>query len=153
MQSKPVECFDSALEKLVEDMLETMYASDGCGLAAVQVGIHRRILVIDIRYKCPDVPILRIINPVITWRSEEVSPGSEGCLSIPEQVAEVPRHKSIKLSYQDTKGSTLELEASDFLAVALQHEIDHLNGRLYIDYLSPIKRERLVARVQKSQRS
>ena len=155
--SKPVETFDEELKTLVADMFETMYAAPGIGLAAVQVGVPIRLLVIDLQEpedsEDPESPIVRqprvFINPEILWHSDDEVPYSEGCLSIPEQYAEVMRPDRIRARWRDEKGGTHEQEIDGLLAVCLQHEMDHLNGVLFIDHLSRLKREMVLKKLAK----
>ena len=144
--------FGEGLKKTLDDMLETMYAEVGVGLAAPQVGISKRMLVIDYERdeeaNQPGNPMY-FVNPEIIWKSEEKVCGVEGCLSVPEQRAEVERFAAIKVRYQDVDGNVHELLADDFLAIVLQHEIDHLDGILYIDHLSRLKRQMLVKKLEK----
>jgi peptide deformylase len=153
--SKPVETFDAELKTLVADMFETMYAAPGIGLAAVQVGVPIRLLVIDLQEpedpEDPESPVVRqprvFINPEILWHSDNEVPYSEGCLSIPEQYAEVMRPDRIRASWRDEKGGTHEREIDGLLAVCLQHEMDHLNGVLFIDHLSRLKRDMVLKKL------
>jgi peptide deformylase len=152
--SKPVETFDRELKTLVADMFETMYEAPGIGLAAVQVGVPIRLLVIDLQepeeeggepVRDPRV----FINPEILWHSDSEVPYTEGCLSVPEQYAEVMRPDRIKAKWQNEKGETFEEEIEGLLAVCLQHEMDHLNGVLFIDHLSRLKREMVLKKLAK----
>ncbi len=128
--SKPVDHIDSTLQKLADDMLDTMYNAQGVGLAAIQIGIPLRMLVIDVsRDDIPKNPLV-VINPEILWLSDERNIYKEGCLSIPEYYAEVERPKRLYVRYQDRQGKQTEIETDDLLATCLQHEIDHLNGCL-----------------------
>lgn len=147
--SKPVERIDSALQKLADDMLDTMYNAQGVGLAAIQIGIPLRMLVIDVSRD--DIPksSLVVINPEILWLSDERNTYKEGCLSIPEYYAEVERPKRLCVRYQDRQGKQTEIEADDLLATCLQHEIDHLNGCLFIDHISKIKRDMVIRKFKK----
>lgn len=155
--SKPVEVFDDELRTLVSDMFETMYAAPGIGLAAVQVGVPIRLLVIDLQEpQDPDNPeseIIRqprvFINPEILWHSDVEVPYTEGCLSVPEQYAEVLRPDRIRARWRDDKGETYEEEIEGLLAVCLQHEMDHLNGVLFIDHLSRLKRDMVLKKLAK----
>jgi peptide deformylase len=148
--SKPVTEFDSVLRKLAQDMLDTMYDAPGIGLAAIQIGIAQRVLVIDLaREGEPQKPMI-FVNPEIISTSEERSTYEEGCLSIPEYYEEVERPTRIKLKYQDESGAAFELEADGLLATCLQHEIDHLNGVLFIDYISKLKRSRVIKKFTKA---
>ena len=155
--SKPVEAFDDELRTLVADMFETMYAAPGIGLAAVQVGEAIRLLVIDLQEprdpEDPESPVLRdprvFINPEILWHSDTEVPYTEGCLSVPEQYAEVMRPDRIRARWQDEKGKSYEEEIEGLLAVCLQHEMDHLNGVLFIDHLSRLKRDMVLKKLAK----
>ena len=152
--SKPVETFDDGLKILVSDMFETMYAAPGIGLAAVQVGVPVRLLVIDLQepeeeggepVRDPRV----FINPEILWHSDEEVPYTEGCLSVPEQYAEVMRPDRIRARLHDVEGKSYEEEIDGLLAVCLQHEMDHLNGVLFIDHLSRLKRDMVLKKLAK----
>ena len=152
--SKPVETFDDELQALIADMFETMYAAPGIGLAAIQVGVPKRLLVIDLMEPAEEggepVKDPRVfINPEILEASNNLVPYNEGCLSIPEQYAEVMRPDRVHARWLDEKGATHEEEITGLLAVCLQHEIDHLNGVLFIDHLSRLKRDMVVKRVAK----
>ncbi|MCZ2157745.1 peptide deformylase [Bartonella sp. 220] len=147
--SKPVEHVDSALQQLADDMLETMYHAKGVGLAAIQIGIPLRMLVIDVSGNDDAKNPLVIINPEILWLSEERSLYKEGCLSIPEYYAEVERPKRLCVRYQDREGKQTEIEADNLLATCLQHEIDHLNGCLFIDHISKLKRDMVIRKFKK----
>lgn len=153
--SKPVEVFDDQIRMLVRDMVETMYSAPGIGLAAPQVGVNLRVIVVDINYG--DDPLsrnpLKIINPEITWLSDEDISYEEGCLSIPKHYADVVRPKALKLKYTDEFGKEQTLEAQDLLAICLQHEIDHLDGILFIDHLSNIKRTMIMRKLLKDKKS
>ncbi|CAK00575.1 peptide deformylase [Bartonella tribocorum] len=149
--SKPVEQVDTALQELADDMLETMYHAKGIGLAAIQIGIPLRMLVIDVSGNAEDTqkkPLV-IINPEILWLSDERNVYKEGCLSIPDYFAEVERPKRLRVRYQNREGKQKEIEADDLLATCLQHEIDHLDGRLFIDYISRIKRDMVIRKFKK----
>ena len=155
--SKPVETFDDVLKTLVADMFETMYAAPGIGLAAVQVGEPIRLLVIDLQEPKdpddPESPIVKdpriFINPEILWHSDHEVPYTEGCLSVPEQYAEVMRPDKIRAKWQDETGKAYEEEIEGLLAVCLQHEMDHLNGVLFIDHLSRLKRDMVLKKLAK----
>ncbi len=154
--SKPVKAVDSAARKLMDDMLETMYEAPGIGLAAVQIGVPQRLVVIDTAKEGEEKQPLFLVNPEITWSSEEESDYEEGCLSIPEFFDMVSRPKEVKVRYLDRQGEAQERLCSGVLATCVQHEIDHLNGVLFIDYLTKLKRDRVVkkfAKAQKLQRS
>jgi peptide deformylase len=152
--SRPVDVFDDELKTLVADMFETMYDAPGIGLAAVQVGVPIRLLVIDLQepeeedgepVRDPRV----FINPEILWHSDSEVPYTEGCLSVPEQYAEVMRPDRIRATWRDEKGATYEEDIDGLLAVCLQHEMDHLNGVLFIDHLSKLKRDMVLKKLAK----
>ena len=148
--SAPVEVVDDALRTLMDDMLESMYAAPGIGLAAVQVGVPKRVIVMDLaREDEPPAPRY-FINPEITWASEEMAVREEGCLSVPEIYDEVERPARVGLKYLNYQGETVEEDAEGLLAVCIQHEMDHLNGVLFIDHLSRLKRDRAIAKVKKA---
>jgi peptide deformylase len=148
--STPVEAVDDELRALMDDMLETMYAAPGIGLAAVQVGVPRRVIVMDLaREEEPKAPRY-FVNPEITWASEEMAVREEGCLSVPDIYDEVERPAQVKLRYLNYQGEVVEEDAEGLLAVCIQHEMDHLNGVLFIDHLSRLKRDRAIAKVKKA---
>ena len=150
--SRPVQGVDDELRGLMDDMLETMYAAPGIGLAAIQVGVPKRILVMDLaRDEEPKQPRY-FVNPEILWASEDTVPYEEGCLSVPEYYDEVERSARVRVRYLDYHGKLIEEDAEGLFAVCIQHEIDHLNGVLFIDHLSRLKRDRAVARVRKAAR-
>lgn len=147
--SKPVETFDTAVRKAASDMLETMYEAPGIGLAAIQIGLPLRMLVIDVaKDDEPKAPQI-FINPEILSSSDARAIYEEGCLSIPDYYAEVERPASVRVAYFDETGAKKEVEAAGLLATCLQHEIDHLNGVLFIDYLSKLKRDMVVRKFRK----
>jgi peptide deformylase len=150
--SAPVERIDDDLRRFLDDMLETMYDAPGIGLAAVQVGVPRRIVTVDVAKRededAPPNPMF-FINPEILWSSDERHTHEEGCLSIPDYYAEVERPASIRIRYLDRDGKPQEMSADSILAVCLQHEIDHLNGTLFIDHLSKLKRDMVIKRFAK----
>lgn len=147
--SKPVERVDGALLKLADDMLDTMYDAPGIGLAAIQVGEPLRMLVIDVaKEDAPKAPRL-FINPEIVASADERSVYEEGCLSIPDYYAEVERPASVRVQYLDRDGKQQEVTADGLLATCLQHEIDHLNGVLFIDYISKLKRDMVMRKFKK----
>jgi len=148
-RAEPVTRFDVALGTLVEDMLETMYAAPGIGLAATQVDVHKRLIVIDISKEHNDPLVL--INPEILEREGEANT-EEGCLSVPGIFDEVKRAAKIRLRAQDRNGETFERDYDDILAVCIQHEMDHLEGRLFVDYLSDLKRERIRKKLDKDRK-
>ncbi|HLU25385.1 MAG TPA: peptide deformylase [Longimicrobiales bacterium] len=146
-RAEPVTVIDDEIRRLVEDMVETMYDADGVGLAAPQVGVSRRVIVVDTRE--PGVPKLALINPEIVERSDELDRGEEGCLSIPGLKEIVERPDRVVVEAQDTSGQPVRIEAEGLLARVLQHEVDHLDGILFIDRVSPLKRQMLMKRWQK----
>jgi peptide deformylase len=147
--SKPVAKIDAATRKLVQDMFETMYAAPGIGLAAIQIGEAKRIVTMDLSKKEDEKEPQVFINPEIVSKSEEKSVHEEGCLSIPEYYEEVERPAVVTVCYLDLDGKTREVEARGLFATCIQHEIDHLNGVLFIDHLSKLKRDRVVKKYTK----
>ena len=151
-KSAPVPAVDDALRALMDDMLETMYAAPGVGLAAIQVGVAKRVIVMDLA-KGEDPPAPRhFVNPEILWASDEIQPYEEGCLSVPDVYDEVERPTRVRLKYLNYRGEAIEEDAEGLFAVCIQHEIDHLEGVLFIDHLSRLKRERAVTKVRKAAR-
>jgi peptide deformylase len=152
-KSKPVEGgVTDAHRALMDDMLETMYAAPGIGLAAIQIGEPLRIIVMDLaREDGPKAPRF-FVNPEILWRSEEQAPYEEGCLSVPEIYEEVERPARVKLRYLDYRGDPIEEEAEGLYAVCIQHEMDHLEGVLFIDHLSRLKRENALRKLKKARK-
>ncbi|TBD02946.1 peptide deformylase [Rhizobium leguminosarum] len=151
--SKPIERVDSDLQRLADDMLETMYDAPGIGLAAIQIGVPRRMLVIDISREGEEKQPRVFINPEIVKSSDERSVYEEGCLSIPDYYAEVERPAVVSVKYLDRNGKEQTVEADGLLATCLQHEIDHLNGVLFIDYISRLKREMVIKKFTKAAKS
>ncbi len=147
--SKPIERVDADLNRLIDDMLETMYEAPGVGLAAIQIAEPVRLLVVDPAPKDAPREPMALINPEILWSSEERRTYEEGCLSIPEYYEEVERPASVRVGYIDREGKPQERLAEGLLATVLQHEIDHLNGVLFIDYLSKLKRDRVIKKFAK----
>jgi len=147
--SKPVDAVDDALRTLMDDMLETMYAAPGIGLAAIQIGVPQRVIVMDLAGQDEEKAPRFFVNPEITWRSDEMFVYEEGCLSVPEIYDEIERPARVRLTYLDYNGERVEEEAEGLYAVCIQHEMDHLEGVLFIDKLSRLKRERAVAKVKK----
>ena len=139
-----------AIRALVDDMFETMYAAPGIGLAGIQVGVAKRVVVMDLSKKEDAHKPQVFINPEITWASEEKSTHEEGCLSIPEYYEEVERPSEVKVRYQDLDGKTHEITAKGLFATCIQHEIDHTNGVLFIDHISKLKRDRVVKKFTKA---
>ena len=152
LTSAPIARVDDGVRKLAEDMLETMYAAPGIGLAAVQVGEMNRLITIDVS-RDEDAKEPRVfINPEILWKSDELSVYEEGCLSIPDYYEEVERPAKIRVRYTNLAGEPEEVEADGLLATCLQHEIDHLNGKLFIDFLGPLKRQMITRKMEKLKR-
>ena len=152
-RSATVDVVDDEVRALLDDMLETMYASDGIGLAAIQVGEARRCIVSDVHMADEPPAPLKLVNPEIVWRSDERVSREEGCLSFPEHFAEVERPASVTVAYRDETGASQELTAAGTLAVCLQHEIDHLEGVLFVDYLSLVKRSIILRKLTKARRT
>ncbi|KQM30396.1 peptide deformylase [Rhizobium sp. Leaf68] len=152
-QSKPVEMVDSEIQRLADDMLETMYDAPGIGLAAIQIGVARRMLVIDLSRDDEENKPQVFINPEILKVSDDVSTYEEGCLSIPDYYAEVERPASLTVGYVDRDGKQQTVEADGLLATCLQHEIDHLNGVLFIDHISRLKRDMVIKKFTKLARA
>jgi len=152
VKCEPVERVDSAVRRLMEDMLETMYLAPGIGLAAPQVGVTRRVLVVDVSPKDGPAQPIRMANPEIAWRSETIVPYEEGCLSLPEQYAEVERPNQVRVRYRDENDAVQELEAEGLLATCVQHEMDHLDGIIFVDHISSLKRKMILRRLQKMKR-
>ncbi len=146
----PVSEFDKGVAKLADDMLETMYDAPGIGLAAPQIGVNAQVLVMDCNDKEVEEPNpLVLINPLVVWESEETSVYEEGCLSIPDIYAEITRPKSVIVRYYDQLGKQMERDFDGLWATCVQHEIDHLNGKLFIDYLSSVKRTLITNKMKK----
>jgi peptide deformylase len=150
--SEPVAPADGDLKSLVADMFETMYAAPGIGLAAIQIGVPKRLVVMDIAKKDEPKQPMVFVNPEIVWSSEEMNVYEEGCLSIPEYYEDVVRPSRVRVRYADETGATKEIEADGLLATCIQHEIDHLNGKLFIDHLSRLKRERVMTKFTKAKK-
>lgn len=147
--AKPVERVDDALRELIDNMFETMYEAPGIGLAASQIDVHQRLIVIDVSEE-KDQPLV-LINPEITWKDGEEQM-EEGCLSVPGIYESVTRAEKIKVTALDRQGKSFELEADGLLAVCIQHEIDHLDGKLFVDYLSRLKQSRIRKKLEKLRR-
>ena len=150
--SKPVETVDDQVRRLADDMLETMYLAPGVGLAAPQVGVTKRIIVIDVGKSAEEREPLRMANPEIVWESEDWSVYEEGCLSLPEYYADVERPEQVRVKYIDQTNTERELEAEGLLATCIQHEIDHLEGVLFVDHLTSIKRGMILRKLQKAKK-
>ncbi|HLU91338.1 MAG TPA: peptide deformylase [Pedomonas sp.] len=149
--SKPVERVDDALRRFMDDMLETMYDAPGIGLAAIQVGEPKRVLVIDLQEDDEKNPRY-FVNPEIVWKSDEMSGYQEGCLSVPDVYGDVERPARVRVKYLDYNGEAREEELDGLLATCLQHEMDHLEGVLFIDHLSKLKRDMLLRKLEKARR-
>jgi peptide deformylase len=148
--SAPVAKIDKAVRALVNDMFETMYEAPGIGLAAIQIGVPQRVVTMDLaKNDDPKAPQV-FINPEVTWSSDDKAVAEEGCLSIPEYYEEVERPAAVRVKYLDLDGKPQEIEASGLLATCLQHEIDHTNGVLFIDYISKLKRDRVLKKFKKA---
>lgn len=148
--AKPVAAVDERIRQLVDDMLETMYAADGVGLAATQVDVHERVVVIDTSQE-RDAPRV-LINPEIIKTSERMVDGEEGCLSVPQIYDKVPRHAEVTVRATNRAGEVYEFDADGLLAVCVQHEMDHLLGKVFVEYLSPLKRDRIKTKMVKKTR-
>lgn len=153
--SSPVEAFDDDLKRLVDDMFETMYAAPGIGLAAIQIGVPKRLLVMDLQEEKDGETVKNprvFVNPEILDPSEEHSVYSEGCLSVPDQYAEVERPAKVRARWQDLDGKFHEEAMDDLMATCLQHEMDHLEGILFIDHLSRLKRQMVLKKIEKARK-
>ena len=148
--ARPVAAVDDRIRRLVDDMLETMYAAEGVGLAATQVDVHERVIVIDTS-EARDEPIV-LINPELIDKSDEMTLVDEGCLSVPEVYDKVSRHARVRVRALDRSGETREFDAEGLLSIAVQHEMDHLLGKVFVEYLSPLKRTRIKTRMLKKTR-
>jgi peptide deformylase len=148
--AQPVQAVDARIRGLVADMLETMYDANGIGLAATQVDVHERLIVIDVSEERNEPLVL--VNPEIVWASEEKQVGDEGCLSVPGIYDGVERARAIKVRALDGEGQVREIAAEGLLAVCIQHEMDHLMGKVFVEYLSPLKRNRIKTKMLKARR-
>ena len=148
--AKPVAAVDARIAALVDDLIETMYEANGIGLAATQVDVHERVLVIDISEE-RNSPLV-LINPELTWKSEDKQVSDEGCLSVPGIYDGVERSAAVKVRALDRDGRSREIEAEGILAVCVQHEMDHLLGKVFVEYLSPLKRNRIKTKMLKARR-
>lgn len=152
IKAKPVPSVNDEVHKILDDMLETLLAEDGLGLAATQVNIHQRIIVMNMRERGEQSEsgiIYKVINPEIVWVSQEKSLSKEGCFSVPGCFAEVMRHDKVRVKFLDEHGKNQEIEAEGLFAQCIQHEMDHLDGKLTIDYLSPLKKEMALKKITK----
>ena len=151
-KSEPVNDIDKDIKKLMNDMLETMYDAPGIGLAAIQIGIPKRIVVMDVSKEPNKKEPIYFVNPQITWKSDTKASYEEGCLSIPNQFAKIERPEKCNVKYLDYHGAEKEIKAEGLLATCIQHEIDHLNGILFIDYLSKLKKNIIIKKVSKNKK-
>ena len=151
-KAKPVAQVDDGVRRLMEDMLETMYAAPGIGLAAPQVAVGSRVIVADIGRNEDDRQPLRMANPEIVWVSDDDNTYEEGCLSVPEHYAQVVRPRAVRVRYLDETGTAREMETDGLMATVLQHEIDHLDGVLFIDHLSSLKRNMILRKLLKAKK-
>jgi peptide deformylase len=152
VKAKAVERVDGEVRRLMDDMLETMYASNGIGLAAPQVGVAERVIVVDVARENEKPRPLRLANPEIVWASDDIQPRNEGCLSLPEHYAEVERPVAVRVRYLDHENEIREIEAEGVLAQCIQHEMDHLEGVLFVDHLSALKRNIILRKLVKSKK-
>jgi len=148
--AKPVAEVDARIRRLVDDMIQTMYGADGVGLAATQVDVHERVIVMDTS-ETRDRPLV-LINPVLVAASEDMTLTDEGCLSVPQIFDKVPRHARVTVRHLDRDGEIRQFEAEGLLAVCVQHEMDHLMGKVFVEYLSPLKRDRIKTKMLKRSR-
>jgi peptide deformylase len=153
IKAKPVQKVDAKVRRLMDDMIETMYHAIGVGLAAPQVGAAQRVIVVDVARDGEKPQPMRLANPEILWRSEELTLANEGCLSLPEHYADVERPAAIRLRYLDHENEIREIEAKGLLATCLQHEIDHLDGMLFVDHISTLKRGIILRKLAKAKKS
>ena len=150
MKSEPVKALDKEVRTLIGDMFETMYAAPGIGLAAIQIGVLKRVVTMDLAKKDDPAEPQVFINPEIVWSSDEKATYEEGCLSIPEYYEEVERPAKVRVRFTDLEGKVHEEDAEGLFATCIQHEIDHLNGVLFVDYLSKLKRDRIFKKFNKA---
>lgn len=153
VKATPVETVDSEVRTLLDDMLETMYAAPGVGLAAPQIGVTRRVIVVDAADRNEPPAPLKLVNPEVIWASDDLSSYEEGCLSVPDHYDDVVRPARVRVRYLDETGTSKELDADGLLAVVLQHEIDHLNGTLFVDHLSSLKRNMILRKLTKGKKN
>ena len=153
VKCKPVAKVDAKVARLMDDMLETMYAAPGIGLAAPQVGVAQRVIVLDVAREDEKPASLRMANPELVWVSDEDATYNEGCLSLPEHYADVVRPKAIRVRYLDHQNEIRELEAEGLLATCIQHEMDHLDGILFVDHITALKRNIILRKLLKAKKS
>ncbi len=151
-KAEPVSEVTEEIKQLLSDMLETMYATHGVGLAGNQVGVLKRVVVLDCADKDAEPDPIKMVNPKIIWKSEEMICHNEGCLSIPRQYADVTRHAEVEVEYTDENGQIKRRRTGGLLAIGIQHELDHLEGILFIDYVSPMKRKMMLKRLEKNRK-
>lgn len=151
-KSQPVEKVDAEIRQLMDDMLETMYAAPGIGLAAPQVGVTKRVIVVDVAGKDEEPNPLKMANPEVVWVSDEDATYEEGCLSVPDHYAEVARPAQARIRFLDEENEIREIEADGLLATCVQHEIDHLDGILFVDHISSLKRNMILRKLQKEKK-
>jgi peptide deformylase len=149
----PVDAVDDEVRRLMDDMLETMYHVPGIGLAAPQVGVHKRVIVVDASRKDEDPAPVKLANPELVWASDKLGTYEEGCLSLPEYYAEVTRPDQVRVRYLDYDGEIREIEAEGVFATCIQHEMDHLDGVLFVDHISSLKRSIILRKLAKSKRA
>lgn len=147
-----VERVDADVRRLMDDMLESMHAANGIGLAAPQVGVAKRVIVVDVAREDEEPRPIRMANPEVVWSSETIEPRSEGCLSLPDHYAEVDRPISVRVRYLDHESEIREIEADGLLATCIQHEMDHLDGTLFVDHISSLKRNIILRKLAKTKR-
>jgi peptide deformylase len=150
--SETVAVVDDSIRALLDDMLDTMYANDGIGLAAVQIGIHKRCIVVDVGIRDGEKEPMKFVNPEVVERSRDDSIFKEGCLSFPDQYSEVVRPETVTVRYLDEHGAQKTIEATGILATCLQHEIDHTNGIVFVDHISKMKRDIILRKLKKAKR-
>ena len=148
--SKPVDAIDDSVRRLIDDMFETMYEAPGIGLAAIQIGVPKRVVTMDLAKKDEPRNPQVFLNPEVLWTSDEIGVYEEGCLSIPEYYEEVERPAQVRVGFLDRDGAAREVEADGLFATCLQHEIDHINGVLFIDHISKLKRSRVIKKFAKA---
>ena len=151
--STPVETIDESIHALMEDMLATMYDEPGIGLSAIQVGVPKRVVVVDVAREGETPRPMRFVNPEIVWESDTIVGWEEGCLSLPDHYAEVERPEAIRMRYLDENGKSQELETDGILSRCLQHELDHLDGILFVDHLSSVRRSIILRKLAKLKKS
>ena len=151
-KAEPVSVVDDEIKQLLSDMLETMYATHGVGLAGNQIGVLKRVVVLDCADRDDEPDPIKMVNPKIIWKSEEMICHNEGCLSIPRQYADVTRHAEVEVEYTDENGQIKRRRTGGLLAIGIQHELDHLEGILFIDYVSPMKRKMMLKRLEKNRK-